>query len=179
MNFLNVLDKDEVARLSITVAKDEEVLAVYAMRKRAVGLLGAVKCEKRPQPFVEDCAVPPIYLADFIADFRAILDEYNLDCGIFGHADAGALHVRPQLDMKSPDAIEMIRIISDMVAKLAEKYGWVLWGEHGKGLRSEYAPAFFGKAYDLAKQVKSLFDPFNQLNIPARLQPQLIKQMQI
>lgn len=117
------MDKDEVARLSITVAKDEEVLAIYAMRKRTVGLLGAVKCEKRPQPFVKDCAVPPIYLADFIADFRAILDEYNLDCGIFGHVDAGVLHVGPQLDMKSPDVIEMIRIISDMVAKLAEKYG--------------------------------------------------------
>lgn len=72
------------------------------MRKRSVGLLGNVEGEVRPQPFVEDTAVPPEQLADYIADFRALLDGYGTAYGMFGHVDAGVLHVRPALDMKDP-----------------------------------------------------------------------------
>ena len=36
-----------------------------------------VEGEVRPQPFVEDTAVPPEQLADYIAEFRALLDGYG------------------------------------------------------------------------------------------------------
>ena len=35
--------------------------------------------------------------------------------------------------------------ISDDVVALTAKYGGLLWGEHGKGFRAEYSPAFFGE----------------------------------
>lgn len=35
--------------------------------------------------------------------------------------------------------------ISDEVVKLVAKYGGLMWGEHGKGYRSEYGPEFFGE----------------------------------
>ena len=65
------------------------------MRKKAVGLLGNVEGEIRPVPFVEDTAVPPENLADFIMEFRALLDAHNLTYGMFGHVDLvrGAVHV--------------------------------------------------------------------------------------
>ncbi|SDM24649.1 FAD/FMN-containing dehydrogenase, partial [Modicisalibacter muralis] len=86
----------QVERLGYTLACGrEQVGKVYAMRKRAVGLLGNVQGEKRPIPFVEDTAVPPEHLADYIAEFRAALDARGLDYGMFGHVDAGVLHVRP------------------------------------------------------------------------------------
>ncbi len=44
------------------------------MRKKSVGLLGNMQGDKRPIPFVEDTAVPPENLADYIAEFRALLD---------------------------------------------------------------------------------------------------------
>ncbi len=164
--FIHHLETDtSVKRLSITTAAGRTAVNhVYAMRKRAVGLLGNVQGEKRPQPFVEDTAVPPENLADYIAEFRALLDGMGLDYGMFGHVDAGVLHVRPLIDMKDPAAKQMIQDISDKVAELTHKYGGVLWGEHGKGLRSAYAPIFFGEAYPLVQQVKTLFDPHNQLN---------------
>ena len=94
-----------VRRLGHTLAKGTDaVKRVYAMRKRAVGLLGNVQGEARPQPFVEDTAVPPENLADFIAEFRALLDSHGLQYGMFGHVDAGVLHVRPALDMKDPES---------------------------------------------------------------------------
>ncbi|MDR5664894.1 hypothetical protein KPA97_29340, partial [Burkholderia cenocepacia] len=69
-----------VERLGHTLAAgDDAVKRVYAMRKRAVGLLGNVQGEARPQPFVEDTAVPPENLAAYIAEFRALLDGHGLN----------------------------------------------------------------------------------------------------
>lgn len=164
--FIDYLQRDQtVERLGHTLAKGSQAIAqVYAMRKRAVGLLGNVQGEARPQPFVEDVAVPPENLAAFIAQFREVLDSYNLEYGMFGHVDAGVLHVRPVLDMKDPAQAAMIRPVTDAVALLAQQYGGLLWGEHGKGVRSEYAPAFFGELYPYLQALKAAFDPYNQLN---------------
>ncbi|WP_198350450.1 (Fe-S)-binding protein, partial [Vreelandella venusta] len=72
--------------------------------------------------------------------------------------------VRPALDMKDPEQEKLIREISDQVADLTQKYGGLLWGEHGKGVRSEYGPKFFGELYPSLQRVKAAFDPHNQLN---------------
>ena len=101
---------------------------IWAMRKRAVGLLGNVQGEARPIPFVEDTAVPPEHLADFIMEFRAILDSYKLQYGMFGHVDAGVLHVRPALDLKDPDQEKLAWEISDKVAALTKKIPWPFMG---------------------------------------------------
>lgn len=152
-------------RISYSIAwGSDAVNKIWGMRKKAVGLLGNVEGEIRPVPFVEDTAVPPENLADFIAEFRAVLDEYKLTYGMFGHVDAGVLHVRPALDMKDPAQEKMVRIITDRVVALTQKYNGLLWGEHGKGVRSEYAPAFFGELYPQIQRIKAVFDPRNQLN---------------
>ena len=143
---------------------DSAVKKIWGMRKKAVGLLGNAKGEARPIPFVEDTAVPPENLADFIAEFRAILDSHNLTYGMFGHVDAGVLHVRPAIDMKTPESLAMVRKITDQVTELTQKYNGLLWGEHGKGVRSEYAPEFFGELYPQLQRIKGAFDPYNQLN---------------
>ena len=83
---------------------------------------------------------------------------------MFGHVDAGCLHVRPALDMKDPEQEKLVREITDEVFALTRKYRGVLWGEHGKGLRSEYAPEFFGPLYPRMQEIKAAFDPNNQLN---------------
>jgi FAD/FMN-containing dehydrogenase/Fe-S oxidoreductase len=154
-----------IERLGHTLAEGAEaVTRVYAMRKRSVGLLGNVEGEVRPQPFVEDTAVPPECLADYIAEFRTLLDSHGLTYGMFGHVDAGVLHVRPALDMKDPAQAALVKPISDAVAELTRRYGGLLWGEHGKGLRSEYVPAFFGDLYPALQSLKGAFDPHNQLN---------------
>ncbi|WP_106477174.1 D-2-hydroxyglutarate dehydrogenase YdiJ [Phytohalomonas tamaricis] len=164
--FTTHLERDTaVERLGHTIAWGRgRIGSVYAMRKRAVGLLGNTKGEKRPIPFVEDTAVPPENLADYIAEFRALLDGYGLEYGMFGHVDAGVLHVRPAIDMKDPEQAKMIRVISDRVAELTHKYHGLLWGEHGKGVRSEYTPTFFGELYPTLQRLKGAFDPRNQLN---------------
>src|SRR4030095_14143246 len=152
-------------RRGYTVARGEAaVLAIWNMRKKSVGLLGNMQGEKRPIPFVEDTVVPPESLADYIAEFRAALDRRGLVYGMFGHVDAGCLHVRPAIDMKDPAQEKLVREISDEVFALTRKYRVVRWGEHGKGVRSEYAPEFFGPLYPRLQEIKAAFDPNNQLN---------------
>ncbi len=142
-----------------------EIERVYAMRKKAVGLLGNAKGRGKPVAFVEDTCVPPQYLADYITEFRALLDGHKLHYGMFGHVDAGVLHVRPALDLTDPQQETLIKQISDEVVALTAKYGGLLWGEHGKGYRAEYSQSFFGDAlYQELRHVKTVFDPHNRLN---------------
>ncbi len=142
-----------------------DIAKIYGMRKKAVGLLGKTPGTKKPVAFAEDTAVPPENLADFIMEFRALLDQKGLKYGMFGHVDAGVLHVRPALDMCDPEQEQLLQSISDEVVTLVAKYGGLMWGEHGKGYRSEYGPAFFGdELFTELRKIKAAFDPFNQMN---------------
>ncbi|USD42270.1 FAD-binding oxidoreductase [Vibrio sp. SCSIO 43135] len=138
---------------------------IYNMRKKAVGLLGAAKGRAKPVAFAEDTCVPPENLADFIAEFRELLDGKKLNYGMFGHVDAGVLHVRPALDLCDPQQEALMHEVSDEVVKLVAKYGGLMWGEHGKGFRSEYGPEFFGEElFTELRRVKAAFDPHNKMN---------------
>ena len=66
--------------------------------------------------------------------------------------------------MKDPQQEKLIRRITDEVEALTRKYKGLLWGEHGKGVRSEYAPEFFGPLYPALQRIKRACDPRNQLN---------------
>jgi FAD/FMN-containing dehydrogenase/Fe-S oxidoreductase len=152
-------------RLGYSIAcGHEDAEAIWTMRKRAVGLLGSMDGPVRPVPFVEDTAVPPENLAAYIREFRSLLDKAGVEYGMFGHVDAGVLHVRPALDLVRAEHVPLVREISDAVVALTRRYGGVLWGEHGKGIRSEYVPAFFGDLYPSLQEIKRAFDPENRLN---------------
>ncbi|KUI99337.1 D-2-hydroxyglutarate dehydrogenase YdiJ [Vibrio sp. MEBiC08052] len=161
-----MLKNEEAGIIGYQVCQDlASINRIYNMRKKAVGLLGAAKGRAKPVAFTEDTCVPPENLADFIAEFRTLLDSKSLAYGMFGHVDAGVLHVRPALDMCDPQQEAMMHRISDEVVKLVAKYGGLMWGEHGKGYRSEYGPEFFGEElFQELRRVKAAFDPHNQMN---------------
>ena len=149
----------------------DDITRIYNMRKKAVGLLGNSKGAAKPIPFVEDTCVPPEHLADYIVEFRALLDSHQLNYGMFGHVDAGVLHVRPALDMCDPKQEVLMKQISDEIVALTAKYGGLLWGEHGKGFRAQYSPEFFGEElYGELRKIKAAFDPDNRLN-PGKICP--------
>ncbi|GAK83770.1 glycolate dehydrogenase [Vibrio ponticus] len=161
-----MLEAEEAGIIGYQVCSDVASIGkIYNMRKKAVGLLGAAKGRAKPVAFAEDTCVPPENLADFIVEFRELLDAKQLQYGMFGHVDAGVLHVRPALDLCDPQQERMMHEISDEVVKLVAKYGGLMWGEHGKGFRSEYGPEFFGdELFTELRRVKSAFDPHNKMN---------------
>ncbi|WP_454278232.1 FAD-binding and (Fe-S)-binding domain-containing protein [Sphingomonas sp. Marseille-Q8236] len=150
------------------VRDDAAIDQLWALREKSVGLLARLGGARQGIPFVEDTAVPPEKLADFVAEFRALLDGHGLNYGMFGHADVGCLHVRPFLDLRDPAQAALVRPISDEVARLTKAYGGLLWGEHGRGYRGEFSPLFFGSLYPELQALKAAFDPDNLFN-PGKL----------
>jgi FAD/FMN-containing dehydrogenase/Fe-S oxidoreductase len=145
--------------------KPRERESLWNLRKKGVGLLASSPGSRKPVPFVEDTVVPPEHLQAYVREFRALLDAEGLRYGMFGHVDVGCLHVRPALDLKDPEDEARVRRITDAVTALVTRYGGLLWGEHGKGFRSELVPHHFGPVlYPELQRIKALFDPRNQLN---------------
>jgi len=161
-----MIEKGDQGIIGYQVCDDlDSIGLIYGMRKKAVGLLGATKGRAKPVAFTEDTCVPPENLADFIGEFRELLDSKGLYYGMFGHVDTGVLHVRPALDLCDPVQEMLMQELSDRVVALVAKYGGLMWGEHGKGYRSEYGPAFFGSELFLElRRVKAAFDPMNKMN---------------
>ncbi|MGK7953345.1 MAG: FAD-binding and (Fe-S)-binding domain-containing protein [Xenococcaceae cyanobacterium] len=144
---------------------ERESINLWELRKKGAGLLGNRPGNRKPIAFIEDTAVPPAVLYSYIREFKALLNEYQLDYAMYGHVDVGCVHVRPALDLKLPEDETLIRQLSDKVVALVRKYGGVMWGEHGKGFRSEYTPVFFGEElYRDLRKIKAAFDPDNRLN---------------
>ena len=149
------------------------IAQVWTLREKAVGLMGRLGemegSRRQGTAFVEDTAVPPERLADYVAEFRALLDRHGLAYGMYGHADVGCLHVRPSLDLADPAEEAMIRAVSDEVAALVKRHGGLIWGEHGRGYRGEFSPLFFGPVlYGELCRIKRAFDPENLFN-PGKL----------
>ncbi|MDN3516283.1 FAD-binding and (Fe-S)-binding domain-containing protein [Aquisalimonas lutea] len=144
---------------------DAEMAELWNIRSRSVGMLGRTAGNRKPVPFIEDTVVPPEHLADYIAELRALLDDHGVDYAMFGHVDVGCLHVRPALDLTVPEDKRLLRVISDQVVELLQRYHGLLWGEHGKGFRGEYTRSFFGDTlYAALGQIKAAFDPDNRMN---------------
>jgi len=153
--------------------------SLWNLRKKGVGLLGNAPGARKPVPFVEDTVVPPENLQAYVREFRAILDKEGLYYGMFGHVDVGCLHVRPALDLKDPEDEARVRRISDAVTELVTRHGGLLWGEHGKGFRSELVPHHFGPVlYRELQRIKAVFDPQNQLN-PGKIATPFGKKFQL
>jgi FAD/FMN-containing dehydrogenase/Fe-S oxidoreductase len=155
--------------VSLVETDANAIASLWNLRSRAVGLLATLAGDTQGLAFVEDSTVPPQQLADYVTEFRAILDDHQIDYAMYGHADVGCLHVRPMLDMTQQSNREMIRSITDAVATLVKQYGGLLWGEHGRGYRGEYSPMFFGEhLMPVLHAIKTVFDPGNMFN-PGKL----------
>ncbi|MCB9851574.1 MAG: FAD-binding protein [Phycisphaerales bacterium] len=149
------------------VIRDEEQTAVWNMRKAGLGLLMSRPGDRQPYAFVEDTAVDPARLRDYIARFSQILTSENVDqAGYYAHASVGCLHVRPVLNLKNRDDVARMRRIAERVSSLAFEFGGTMTGEHGDGLlRSEWIEVLYGaRLVDAFRTIKQTFDPQNILN---------------
>lgn len=165
---LRALDPIGAGATALAVTADAaDIAAVWKVRADAVGLLGQSVGGRRSVAFVEDCAVPPNRLVEFVAEFRNVLDRHGLTYGMFGHADVGCLHVRPALDLYDERQEALVRTISDEVADLVSNFGGVLWGEHGRGFRGEFLD-LDDDTMRRMRAIKTAFDPRNVLN-PGKL----------
>ncbi len=143
-----------------------DIPKVWDLRKAGLGILYNMPGDKKPVPVIEDTAVHPEVLPDYMADFVKLIDEYKLECVYYAHIATGELHLRPILDLKKEKDIELFHTIALETAKLVKKYKGSLSGEHGDGrLRGEFIPIMMGdKVYQLFKDIKDSWDPNHLFN---------------
>ncbi len=137
-----------------------------ALRRAGEPLLHAIPGDRKPLGFVEDNAVPPERLGEFVRGFRAIVEREGTKAAFYAHASVGVLHVRPLLSLRSAaDRAAMERIAVE-VADLARSLGGVMSGEHGDGrARGPLLERHFGSELMGAfREVKAVFDPGGLLN---------------
>lgn len=145
----------------------DEISNAWEIRKAGLGLFSNIPGDAKPVPVVEDTAILPAMLPDYIKEFKSLLAVHNLDCVYYAHIATGELHLRPVLNLKDAKDIELFHTIALETAKLVKKYKGSLSGEHGDGrLRGEFISLMIGEHnYNLLKQIKLCWDPeriFNQ-----------------
>ncbi|MBL9121232.1 MAG: FAD-binding protein [Phycisphaerae bacterium] len=138
----------------------------WTLRRACEPLLHAIPGSRKPVGFVEDTAVDPGELPDFIRSFKAILAKHGTYAAYFAHASVGCLHIRPLLTLKDEaDRARMITIAEE-ITDLVVRHKGALSGEHGSGRsRSFLAERYFGKPLcDAMRAIKRLWDPNNLMN---------------
>ena len=152
---------------TIRATSAAERAAVLKVRKAGLGLLMAnSRGTSRPLAFVEDTAVPPEKLEEYVERFTEILERHGLTAGFYGHCSVGCLHIRPFVDVTDSTQVDTMRAVSEEIVELVIRFGGVNSSEHGDGLaRSEFNERIFGRElYQAMRQVKQLFDPNSVLN---------------
>ncbi len=147
-HFFRAIDADAQAR-------------IWTLREAALGLSMAMKTEEKSLSFVEDAAVPPERLRDYIARLLEIVRRHGTTAGVYAHASVGCLHVRPVVNLKTADGVRKMQSIATEVAELVVEFGGALSGEHGDGmLRSPFMRRIYGPAlYEAFRTIKRTFDP--------------------
>ncbi len=139
---------------------------IWELRRAALGLTMATTGDAKAISFVEDTAVPPAHLHDYIETFQRILAQHEIHAGFYAHASVGLLHIRPVVNLKTAEGVEKFAAIANEVADLVLEYGGALSGEHGDGLvRAPFQEKIFGPVlYAAFCQLKAAFDPDALLN---------------
>jgi FAD/FMN-containing dehydrogenase/Fe-S oxidoreductase len=139
---------------------------LWSLRRASMPLLYGIRGDRKPVTFVEDTAVAPSRLPEFVARFREVLHRHGTDGAFYGHASVGCLHIRPLLNLKDRAEVARMRQITQEITDLVLEFGGALSGEHGDGLaRSEWNRKMFGPTlYEAFRQVKHAFDPTGLLN---------------
>ncbi|MDP1835495.1 MAG: FAD-linked oxidase C-terminal domain-containing protein [Chlamydiales bacterium] len=149
-----------------TMTAPNEMADVWAVRESGVGLLLSKRGYNRAIAFIEDIAVPPNVLAPFMDEFLQLLKGHGKEAGVYGHAGAGCIHIRPYVNLRDPAELKTMHALMEATSDLLLRYQGCLSGEHGDGIvRSWLNEKMFGKrVYQAFIDLKKAFDPTLHMN---------------
>jgi len=139
---------------------------VWGLRKAGLSLLTSCKGPAKPTSGVEDAAVLPEQLPDYVAELQKLFARLDLRGSFYGHAASGLLHVRPVLDMHTAEDVAKYRQLADEVSDLVKQFKGSIAAEHGVGIaHTEFiADHLSRELVDALAEVKRAFDPNDLMN---------------
>jgi FAD/FMN-containing dehydrogenase len=152
-----------VVELALTPSEE---LRMWELRHAASPILARLGPTLTSMQFVEDSAVPPAELPEYVRGVRDILQRHHVRGVIFGHAGDSHIHVNPLIDVNRPDWRNVVATMLAEVVALTAALGGTLDGEHGDGrlrtplLNQLWSPGIMERF----GEIKRAFDPTGIFN---------------
>ncbi|MGE5208466.1 MAG: FAD-binding and (Fe-S)-binding domain-containing protein [Alphaproteobacteria bacterium] len=163
---LAILESRKIGLRKKMLTDPAQMNLVWAVRKSGLSLLTGCIGPAKPVAFIEDAAVRPAQLPEYVRGLQSIMNPLGLEASYYGHAASGLLHVRPVLDLRSPADLRKFRQVADQTSALVRQFKGSLSAEHGVGIaRTEYMQEQLGDALlGTLREIKRVFDPKNTFN---------------
>jgi Fe-S oxidoreductase len=163
---LAILEGRKIGLRTKIITDPAQMNMVWSVRKSGLSLLTGCIGPAKPVAFIEDAAVRPAQLPDYVRGLQSIMKPLGLTASYYGHAASGLLHVRPVLDMHRADDLKKFRQVADQTSALVRQFKGSLSAEHGVGIaRTEYMRDQLGdQLLDVMREIKRAFDPKNVFN---------------
>ena len=163
---LSILESRRLGSRTKICRDASEMDIVWSVRKAGLSLLTGCVGPKKPVAFIEDAAVRPAQLPDYVRGLQSIMKSLGLEASYYGHAASGLLHVRPALDLHTAEDLKKFRLVGDQTSALVRQFKGSLSAEHGVGIaRTEYMRDQLGDALlNVMREIKHTFDPKNMFN---------------
>lgn len=156
----------ELAFAALEAHDDAERARFWKLRKSGLPILLSRTSDAKHISFIEDAAVPPENLPEYVADFQQVLEDNDTFASFYAHAGPGCLHIRPLVNTKSPAGVNQMEAIADQATDLVVEYGGSVSGEHGDGrARTQWNRKLYGEdVWQMFRDLKTAFDPGWLLN---------------
>ena len=163
---LSILQSRNLGLRTKIVTDAKEMDLAWSVRKAGLSLLTGCIGAAKPVAFIEDAAVRPAQLPEYVRGLQSIMKPLGLDASYYGHAASGLLHVRPVLDLHSKADLKKLRQVADQTSALVRQFKGSLSAEHGVGIaRTEYMHEQLGdELLGVMREIKHTFDPKNIFN---------------
>src|SRR5216110_2745610 len=163
---LSILQARKIGLRTKILTEPAQMNLVWSVRKSGLSLLTGCVGPAKPVAFIEDAAVRPAQLPEYVRGLRSIMQPLGLEASYYGHAASGLLHVRPVLDLHNAADLKKFRQVADQTSALVRQFKGSLSAEHGVGIaRTEYMREQLGdELLGVMREIKRTFDPKNIFN---------------
>src|SRR5881409_37508 len=163
---LSILQARKIGLRTKILTEPAQMNLVWSVRKSGLSLLTGCIGAAKPVAFIEDAAVRPAQLPEYVRGLRSIMQPLGLEASYYGHAASGLLHVRPVLDLHNANNLKKFRQVADQTSELVRQFKGSLSAEHGVDLRlGEYMREQLGDSLlNIMREIKRTFDPKNIFN---------------
>jgi FAD/FMN-containing dehydrogenase/Fe-S oxidoreductase len=163
---LSILQSRKIGLRTKILTEPAQMNLVWSVRKSGLSLLTGCIGPAKPVAFIEDAAVRPAQLPEYVRGLRSIMKPLGLEASYYGHAASGLLHVRPVLDLHNANDLKKFRQVADQTSELVRQFKGSLSAEHGVGIaRTEYMREQLGdELLGVMREIKRTFDPKSIFN---------------
>src|SRR2546423_10557146 len=103
---LTILQSRKVGLRTKILTDPAQMNLVWSVRKSGLSLLTGCIGPAKPVAFIEDAAVRPAQLPEYVRGLQSIIRPLGLTASYYGHAASGLMHVRHVLDMTHEDDLK-------------------------------------------------------------------------